>query len=181
MNQSSPDEECKHFLLRLFDAVKANVSAKASLYEIGAALGMDRDRANFIATELVGLGYAEIKTLSGGLGITDDGIAAARDLGAEGEDSNEAGASLGNEPVLDERSKDACDAITAGLKSEIVKFGLDFDAISEISADLKTISAQLNSPRPKNAIVRECFRSIRSVLQRAGASDPVVRIDALLR
>ncbi len=181
MNESSLDEEGKQFLLGLFGAVKGNVSGKASLYEIGAALGMDRDRANFIATELMGFGYAEIKSLSGGVGITEDGIAAAKELGAGGGESGDAGARLGTEPILDERSKDACDAIAAGLKSDIGKFGLGFDAISEITADLKTISAQLNSPKPKNAIVRECFRSIRSVLQKAGAGDPVGRIDVFLK
>lgn len=180
MNQSGMDEEMKHFLLGLFEAVDADVSAKASLYEIGEALGMERDRANFIATELIGFGYAEIKTLSGGLGITEDGIAAARKMGA-GDDAPEEGkARLGDEPILDDRSKEACDTITTGLKSEVGKLGLDFDAISEITADLKTIDAQLNSPKPKSAIVRECFRSIRSVLQKAGAGEPVDRIEGFI-
>jgi hypothetical protein len=45
---------------------------------------MDRNRANFITTELVGFDYVEIRTLSGGIGITELGIDAARNLGAEG-------------------------------------------------------------------------------------------------
>ena len=180
MTESGLDEEGKRFLLGLFDAVDGDASAKTSLYDVGESLGMDRDRANYVATELIGNGYAEIKTLSGAIGITDEGVAVALDFGAGGGGGGAGGVRLGDGPVMDDASKEACDAITAGLKSESAKLGLDFDAMSEMAADLKTIDAQLNSPRPKTAIIRECFLSVRAVLQKAGAKEAAGRIDGFI-
>ena len=180
MKENGLEEEGTRFLLGLFDAVNGDTSAKTSLYDVGETLGLDRDRANYVATELIGNGYAEIKTLSGAIGITDEGVSVARELGAGGSSGRASGVRLGEGPVMDNDSKEACDAITAGLKSESAKLGLDFDAMSEMAADLKTIDAQLNSPRPKTAIVRECFLSIRAVLQKAGAGEAAGRIDGFI-
>ena len=57
---------------------------------------------------------------------------------------------------------------------------LDFDGLSELMADLKTIDAQLGSSQPKTAIIRECLRSIRGVLEGVGSSDGLAKIRTLL-
>jgi hypothetical protein len=43
-------------------------------------------------------------------------------------------------------------------------------------ADLKTIDAQLSSPKPKTMIIRESFRSIQAVLKTAGDKEIAGRI-----
>ena len=58
--------------------------------------------------------------------------------------------------------------------------GLDFDGLSEVMADLKSIDAQLGSSRPKTAIIRECFRSIMGVLQKTGDTDSLTPIKTLV-
>ena len=58
--------------------------------------------------------------------------------------------------------------------------GLRYEALSELMTDLKTVDIQLESARPKTAILRECFRSIKSVLDQAGDEENVIRIDGLL-
>jgi len=47
-------------------------------------------------------------------------------------------------------------------------------------ADLKTIDAQMISPRPKTAIIRECFRSMKVTLEKAGNTGSLEEIDQLL-
>jgi len=175
MNQSNLDETGKKFLLHLFKITNGDVSAKVSMYEIGETLEMDRNQAKFITTELVGFDYVEIRTLSGGIGITEQGIDAARSLGAEGGKRNET-PRLSNDPILDGITKNACDIMVANIKSNAAKLGLDFDAMAEMMADLKTIDAQLSSPKPKTMIIRESFRSIQAVLKTAGDKEIAGRI-----
>jgi hypothetical protein len=179
MNQINLDESGKKFLLQLFKLSNGDVSAKVSMYEIGDSLKMDRGQANFITTELVSFDYVEIKTLSGGIGITKPGLEAAKNLGAEGRDQNET-PQLGLEPILNEVRKNACDIMVANIKSKAGKLGLEFDAMAEIMADLKTIDAQLSSPKPKTGIIRESFRSVQTVLKIAGDTEIVNRITKLI-
>jgi hypothetical protein len=47
-------------------------------------------------------------------------------------------------------------------------------------ADLKTIDAQLSSPNPKTAIIRECFRSIVGLLQSMDNDDTLKSVKTLL-
>jgi hypothetical protein len=179
MNQSSLDESGKQFLLQLFKVSNGDVSAKVSMYEIGEALEMDRSQADFITTELVGFDYVEIRTLSGGIGITEQGIDAARNLGAKGRKQDDI-PRLGKETVVSEVNKNACDIMVANIKSKAPKSDLDFDAMSEIMADLKTIDAQLSSPKPKTIIIRESFRSVQAVLKVAGDKEIAARIQELI-
>jgi hypothetical protein len=179
MNQSSLDESGKQFLLQLFKVSNGDSSAKVSMYEIGEALEMDRGQANFITTELVGFDYVEIRTLSGGIGITEQGIDAARNLGAEGGKQDDI-PRLGKESILSELNKNACDIIVANIKSKASKLSLNFDAMAEIMADLKTIDAQLSSPKPKTIIIRESFRSVQTVLKTAGDKEIAARIQELI-
>ncbi len=180
MNSSSLDEPGKQFLLELYKMAKGNVSAKVSMYEIGETLGMDRNRSNFITTELVGFDYAEIRTLSGGIGLTQQGLDAAVGLGAQSSKANE-NPRLGDKPILDEVGKSSCDMMVATIKSKASNLGLGFDAMAEMMADLKTIDAQLSSPKPKTGIIRESFRSIQDVLKSVGDKEISGRIHDLIQ
>ncbi len=179
MNQSNLDESGKQFLLQLFKASNGDVSTKVSMYDIGETLGMDRNRANFITTELVGFDFVEIRTLSGGIGITDLGIDAARNLGAEG-GQQEKSLRLGSGPVLEETGKNACETMVTTIKSRATRLGLDYDAMAELMADLKTIDAQLTSPKPKTGIIRESFRSVQAILKTTGDNEIAGKIQELI-
>jgi len=47
-------------------------------------------------------------------------------------------------------------------------------------ADLKTIDAQLGSPKPKTIVLRECFRSLMNAAEKAGAGESAAKIKALI-
>ncbi len=64
-------------------------SVKVSMFDIGESLGLDRKLSLRTAEELIGTGLAEIKTLSGGIGITADGVTEAQQLGAFLQDNKE--------------------------------------------------------------------------------------------
>ncbi|MCP4107206.1 MAG: hypothetical protein GY749_16970 [Desulfobacteraceae bacterium] len=177
MNQSEIDENGQRFFIELFEQTKGNQSAKISMFNIGEALGMDRSLSSRTAEELIGWGLAEVKTLSGDIGITDEGLAEAKKFGAG---AGQAGLTLGDARIVNDTGRQAVELIVADLKTRIGNIGLDFDVLAELMADLKTIDAQLMSPKPKTAVIRECFRSVRDILASTGKDDSLRQVRSLL-
>ena len=74
-------------------------------------------------------------------------------------------AAFGQDTVIDANARQAVEQITTAVKDRVGALGLAFELLSEVMADLKSIDAQLESPKPKTAIVRECFRSLKTALE----------------
>ena len=173
-------EKSPLFLVELYLQTQGDPSAMVSWFDIGEMLGLDRKASTLTAENLFGTGFAEIKTLSGGIGITADGVAEAQQLGASITSKGDPGLVLGNTPVLNEGACQAVERIAADLKSQMGEKRLDFDSLAELMADLKSIDAQMSSPNSKTAIIRECFRSIMGVLEKTGDTDSLIPVKTLL-
>lgn len=174
------EENMNRFLVELYVLTQGDPSIMVSMYDIGETLGLDRNDSLRTAEELIGTGLVEIKTLNGGIGITTDGVDEAHQMGASVGDETQGNLSLGDEPVLDEKRCGGVARVADELKSRMGEKGLSFDQLSEMLADLKSIDAQLSSPNPKKAIVRECFQSIRGVLKEAGDIEGLSQVETLL-
>ena len=70
------------FLVELYHRTQGDASVRVSMFDVGESLELDRTLSLRITEELIGTGLAEIKTLSGIIGITTDGVTEARQLGA---------------------------------------------------------------------------------------------------
>jgi hypothetical protein len=81
---------------------------------------------------------------------------------------------------MDANGCKAVEQVTDVLKNQTGNLGLDFDGLSELMADLKTIDAQLGSSRPKTAIIRECLRSIKALLEAQPESESLLKVNGLL-
>ncbi len=171
------DEEQKQFLLALYDGLDGNTSKQMSMYDVGTALGFDKPDALKIAEALMGMDAVEVRTLSGGIGLTEAGVEAARGAGAGGGDESPR---LGDAPVVGDEAREGVEAVATALKVDAGGLGLPFDALTALVADLRTIDAQLCSTQPKTAILRECFISIRETLAAVPAKEHVARIDRLI-
>jgi hypothetical protein len=169
--------EGKAFLVALCDAVGGNLSGQTSMYDIGAAVGLDRTAAKQVAEELIGWGLVEVRTLSGAIGITEEGLAEA---GKHGAAAGPETLRLGNDPVLSANVLLAVQETVISVKAGITDLGLAFEPLSELMADLRSIDAQLSSPRPKTAVVRALFESILAVLKKARANGLVGPIEQML-
>jgi len=180
MDNSELDDLGQQFLTQLFEQTKGDVSIQVSMYDIGELLGMNRETASSIAQELMGHQLAEIRTLSGGIGISADGSARVRDLMGPLASANAEYAKLGDEPVLNSGGQQAVDQVVFELKKQTGSLGLDFDTLNELMADLKTMAAQLDSSRPKTAIIRECLRSVLGVVEKAQSRQMVDRLRKLV-
>lgn len=60
------------------------------------------------------------------------------------------------------------------IEAAIAKSKLEAKGIAELRADVQTIRAQLESPKPKHSLIKDCLVSIRDVLKGAAAEAAVI-------
>ena len=156
MNSSELDEIGQTFLIQLFEQTSGDPSAQVSMYDVGEGLGLDRDTSSRVAETLILLQLVEIRTLAGGIGITTEGANEVKRLTGGVSAADGSPGKLSEQPIMDTYSCRGVEQTAGDLKSQAGNLGLDFDGLSELMADLKTIDAQLGSSRPKTAIIREC-------------------------
>lgn len=160
------ESEERTFLLALYQHTQDDTQKQVSMYDVGETVGLDRTKAGRMAENLIGRGWAEVKTLSGGIGITVEGIKTAR--AAEGETPSGPDLRLGNGPVLDESASKAVASVLDQIKARVPDLKGGYQRIEEVVMDIKTMEIQMLSPRPKTAIIREALRSMQSSLASAG-------------
>ena len=180
MSNSELDESGQQYLIQLFQQTGGDTAAQVSMYDVGEAMGMDHDTSARLAESLIGLQLAEIRTLSGGIGISAEGAAEVNTLMGGGAPAGESPGRLSDDPIMDEQNCRAVEHVAGALKNQAGSLGLDFDGLTELMADLKTIDAQLGSSRPKTVIVRECLLSIKAVIEGVGNNDSLTTIKMLL-
>lgn len=149
------DGQALELLLQVFESVGGDPARSVSMFAAGAALGWGRDAAAAHAQDLIGLGLLEIRTLSGAVGLAADGIAAVRAVRGAADDT--AAAPLGIGPALSAAERRRAAELCAGVRAEAAA---SRELTPELEADLRTLAAQLESPQPKTAIVRECLRAL---------------------
>ncbi len=180
MNSDEIDITGQQFLIQLFEKTKGDSTMQVSMYDIGDQVGLDRDIASAVAQELIGSMLVEIRTLSGGICISTDGSQMAQKLIGPAASSGDEFAELDDAPLLKSSGRQAVEQIASELKKQAGSLGLDFDTLTELMADLKTIDAQLGSSRPKTAIIRECLRSVLAVLKNCADNKLSGRVSALI-
>jgi len=180
VNLDEIDITGRQFLIQLFEQTKGDSAVQVSMYDIGDKLGLDRDIASTVAQELIGSMLVEIRTLSGGIGISANGSLMAQKLIGPASASGDEFSKLDDTPLLDSYGRKAVEQIVSELKNQAGSLELDFDTLTELMADLKTIDAQLGSSRPKTVIIRACLFSVLAVLKNSGDSKIAGRIHALV-
>jgi hypothetical protein len=169
-----------HFFRSLFIKTGADTRKQVSMHEIGNEAGLDKSASKNVAEELMSLGLIDIRTLSGGIGLTEEGVLEAQSWFADISGISSAGTTLGNHPVVGEKNSAVIMDILVCLKPRIGKLGMAFDDLTELLADVQSLEAQMRSSRPKSAIVRECFRSMLPVLARSNETETLSRIKTFL-
>jgi hypothetical protein len=167
----------KSYLDELYRMTGGDATVQTSMHDVGAAIGLERDAAGKLAEELIAKGYVEIRTLSGGIGITELGIESA-DAGAGTTDS--ADWRLGSAPILNEKDRGAVEAALEAIKSAVGKNNVPYPQMETLVMDIKTIEIQMISPQPKTAVVREVFLSLKETLSTLNMTDQASAIQRML-
>jgi hypothetical protein len=168
------------FFRSLFIKTGGDARKQVSMHEIGNESGLDKPASKSIAEELMSLGLIDIRTLSGGIGLTEEGVLEAQSWFSDIAGVRAAGITLGNHPVVGEENGAVITEILTVLKPRIGNLGMAFDDLTELLADIQSVEAQMRSSRPKTAIVRECFRSMLPVLTRSSETETLSRIKSFL-
>lgn len=155
----------RDFMLELYSMTSGDPNEQVSMYDVGTALGMEREAASEIAQDLIIDGLLELKTLSGGVAITAEGLNA---LQVEGTGGTSGIGTLGAGTYLDEADRQTTDAALQMVKNTLSAENLSYQRFEEISLDIKTLEVHLLSPSPSTAVVREIFSCLAARLNQAG-------------
>ncbi len=120
---SLKDSSRQAFLQELYNRAEGDFEVQISMYDIGADLGLEKNDAAAIGQDLFIEGLAEMKTLSGGMGITQKGLEA---LGIKITPKNETRYfRLGNGPVLDDQGKKAVHELLNKIRADLYGYSLN--------------------------------------------------------
>ena len=158
MDQNNP--ELNAYLNQVKDMTGADPAQQVSMYDAGEALGLDRSQAEEMAQALFIEEYAELKTLSGGIGITESGL---KVLGVSPPRSTTGNANdtISREYVMTEEDKQVLDRLLEEVKSAIAGRPADYTLLDTVVTDIKTIELHMLSPEPKTGVIRALIDSIR--------------------
>ncbi|MDJ0990665.1 MAG: hypothetical protein QNI85_11685 [Desulfobacterales bacterium] len=158
-NDLSPPSRA--FLENLYTRTGDDAEAQISMYELGMALGLDREESRTTAEDLMAAGLLEIRTLSGGVALSDAGraIFGSEDGGEKAAEDNR----LGEASPMDPRQRELVEQTLTLIKADMGSQNLAYEALTEMIADVRTIEAQLTSPQAKTVVVRACLEGLRDL------------------
>ena len=174
---SDLNSQQKSYLEELYRTTGGDPAVQASMHEVGAAIGLDREAAGKLAEELIAQGYLEIKTLSGGVGITQLGIESGK---ADAGTTNSNDWHLGGTTILEENDRTVVEAALEAIKNAVGKNSASYPQMEAVVIDIKTIEIQMLSPQPKTAVVREVFLSLQQTLSALNMTDQASAIQKML-
>ncbi len=172
------DSSKQAFLQELYNRAKGDFEVQISMYDIGTDLGLEKNEVNAFAQDLFIEDLAEMKTLSGGMGITLNGL---ETLGINIPSKNGTQSfRLSSGPVLDNQDKKVIHKLLNKTRADLDSRALSFDIMEEIVIDLKTIEVQMLSPNPKTQIIKETFKSINQNFKDHASQDLQLDFQAII-
>ncbi len=162
MNFDSPT--LKIFLEELHRQTKGDLQSQVSMYEVGASIGLAKSEAGSLAEELMVDGLVELRTLSGGISITREGLASLG-ISVAVTPSADTDQRLSNGPAANKADREILSRLVDTMKTSLSGLKMEYNQLEEIIIDLKTIEVQLLSPAPKVAVFRELLRSLHAAFK----------------
>ncbi len=170
--------ESRAFLFELYTMTGGDEAMQVSMHDVGERLGLEKSQSGTMAENLFIQGLAELKTLSGGIGITRQGLKVL-DIKPPPKPGDEF-LELGAGPVLKEKNMEAVEKIMLETKDAIASSTIQYPEIEEMVIDIKTMDVQMLSPQPKTQIIREILRSIHSRVSANGPEPLAGKLEALI-
>lgn len=173
--------EAKSYLTELCTRTQGDIGVQVSMYDVGEAIGMEKAEAGMMAEELIVQGFVELKSLSGGIGITSQGVEMVQGPAVGPRIGTDTSMQLGNALVLEESGRQAVEKIVGEIRNACVQRNATYAQLEEIVIDIKTIETQMLSPNPKIAVIREVLRSLHKTLMSLNGNNALATVvDALI-
>jgi hypothetical protein len=146
------------YLQELYDTTQGDPEVTVSMHDIGLAIGIEKSEAGRIAEELMVTGYIDLKTLAGGISITNDGLTS---LGMPPQPTeNETSLQLSSGANITSEDRQVIDTILSNIKNELTGQNHKYQTIEQAVLDIKVLELHLLSPSPKTAVILALFRSL---------------------
>lgn len=163
-NNTGKDGLGKRIINAVAKETNANPGHTANMWSVGEGLGLDRGETENIVMEMVSDGLLEIKSLSGGLSLTESGRSMVEADGAAG------GSGLDLEYLLSK------------MESTINESALDNKTRNDLRIDIKTIELQSKRSQPLKPVMTACLASLKEGLEKEtgpGIEELLTALDAL--
>ena len=174
------DDICKKFLLNIYKQVNGDVSVKVSVYDTGTDMGIEKDKALSITQLLVGYGMLELVSLSGSVCLTEAGRTELVTSGEINKQDDKTGVFIKDTYVLDKNIHQVIELLVAQIKIFAGSESMAYELLEELFADIRTIDAQLLSPRPKTVIIKKCMESMALIIEKTEGEELLCKIRNIL-
>jgi len=156
---NSEEISSTNYLQELYNSSQGSIEAQVSMYDIGVNIGIEKAEAGRLAEGLMVEGYVELKTLAGGIAITNEGLIFLG-FSPEIENTQEEQLTFSVGPTASESDHTLAEQLKTNIQQELSKQDLEYTTIEQIVLDLKSIELHLMSPTPKTAVILALFHSI---------------------
>ena len=171
--------EAKRYLTELCTKTQGDTGAQMSMFDVGAAIGLEKTNAGMMAEELIVEGLVELRSLSGGISITAQGLEMVQGPGSV-QAFKGGGLQLGGGQVLGTQGRQAVEKIIQDIRGALLSGKTSLGQVEEAVIDIKTIETQLLSSRPKTGVIREVFRSLQAGLTDLGFGRLAAEVETLI-
>lgn len=173
------------FLEKVYNETQGDTSCMVDTEEIGQELGIDDLASRRIAQYLIDEGLLEAMAIGGGIGLSHNGVLEVEEALSNPDKPTQHFLPVNiinigsmNNSVIQQGTTNSTQTVTikaeniADLKSFLLdlkvslqKMQLSMESQNEVLAEIATLEAQANSPKPKRTIIGEALKSLRSVLE----------------
>jgi hypothetical protein len=163
------NHDLDRFLVELGRRVNGDPTQTTNMWAVGQDFGLDRGDTESVATQLMGQGFLEVRTLDGKVGLTSAGVERISSLAA----------------LFPERKKEGPSwrEVVAGIEAAAGDLALAAGPRDEFMADLGCLKLQLSKDRPLEAVLTACAESVARVLAgykgRAEVAELIDQLDQL--
>jgi len=184
------------FLNHMYEITGGSSRKFVNMFELGTELGFEQKEVSNIVQYLKGEHLVEHKTLGGGIAITHYGVKEVEEALSnpessttyfppvniiqihhmEGSQIQQGNVNSSQTGAFNLTKAEDIKAFVSSLKAKLDELQVGSGDKEEVLSDIETIESQLRSSRPKEGIVKECLKSIRTVLEGAAGSILATRL-----
>lgn len=181
MSIDTPEKDS--FLQELYRTSGGELEAQISMYQLGDSLGLSKSEVSALSEDLIIDGYVELRSLSGAVSITEEGLAA---LGIASEnDLTTTLPQLSGENILTDDDRRLLAEIIVRIQQCTFSANTTLAQLEDLLIDLKTLELQLQAAQPSSTITVAVVTSITdrlSALQNSDAASSLrVELEHMVR
>jgi hypothetical protein len=154
------EKHIREMLTAIFEETGGQPSQSVNMWKVGEKLGITRNDIEGLAMELVAEGILEIRSLSGGLSLTDSGLAQVAGFLTPDHEQKKQWTGISG--------------LVEQIRSAASRLNMDDQVRQDLQIDLETLAMHDRRSRPLAGVVSSVLDEIRRILEENRAPDDVM-------